>query len=205
MEGKQKGFSLVELVVSMAILMVVGVAILGFLSYCVGQYNRSSDETVLQMESQMTQSKIQDIILQTEVGVAVKQNGSDTATLSLFSRDENNNPIKWVLRHEDDTLVYEEYQLNTTWDGVGAEEDAWEIIDKEVYASYVKNWRVELYDENGTEITDTTHPDGPKVTKVEITWDMRANDRTYNTSQIIALRNTVVASDKESRYILTGN
>lgn len=204
MDGKQKGFSLVELVVSMAILMVVGIAILGFFTYCVGQYNRSSDETVLQMETQATQSKLQEILLKTEVGVAVEQNGSNTEVLSLFSREEDGTPMKLALRHENDTLVYEEYQLDNSWDDTGEESNAWKLIDKQLYASYVKNWEVQLYDQDGTEIEDTTKLDGPRVAKVEIILNMQANERTYNTSQTIALRNAVVASDKRSRYILTG-
>ena len=204
MDGKQKGFSLVELVVSMAILMVVGIAILGFFTYCVGQYNRSSDETVLQMETQTTQSKLQEILLKTEVGVAVEQNGSNTEVLSLFSREEDGTPVKLALRHENDTLVYEEYQLDNSWDDTGEESNAWKLIDKQLYASYVKNWEVQLYDQDGTEIEDTTQVDGPRVAKVEIILNMQANERTYNTFQTIALRNAVVASDKRSRYILTG-
>ena len=204
MDGKQKGFSLVELVVSMAILMVVGIAILGFFTYCVGQYNRSSDETVLQMETQTTQSKLQEILLKTEVGVAVEQNGSNTEVLSLFSRDEDGTPVKLALRHENDTLVYEEYQLDNSWDDTGEESNAWKLIDKQLYASYVKNWEVQLYDQDGTEIEDTTKLDGPRVAKVEIILNMQANERTYNTFQTIALRNAVVASDKRSRYILAG-
>ena len=204
MDGKQKGFSLVELVVSMAILMVVGIAILGFFTYCVGQYNRSSDETVLQMETQTTQSKLQEILLKTEVGVAVEQNGSNTEVLSLFSREEDGTPVKLALRHENDTLVYEEYQLDNAWDDTGEESNAWKLIDKQLYASYVKNWEVQLYDQDGTEIEDTTKLDGPRVAKVEIILNMQANERTYNTFQTIALRNAVVASDKRSRYILAG-
>lgn len=204
MDGKQKGFSLVELVVSMAILMVVGIAILGFFTYCVGQYNRSSDETVLQMETQTTQSKLQEILLKTEVGVAVEQNGSNTEVLSLFSREEDGTPVKLALRHENDTLVYEEYQLDNSWDDTGEESNAWKLIDKQLYASYVKNWEVQLYDQDGTEIEDTTKLDGPRVAKVEIILNMQANERTYNTFQTIALRNAVVASDKRSRYILAG-
>ena len=204
MDGEQKGFSLVELVVSMAILMVVGIAILGFFTYCVGQYNRSSDETVLQMETQTTQSKLQEILLKTEVGVAVEQNGSNTEVLSLFSREEDGTPVKLALRHENDTLVYEEYQLDNSWDDTGEESNAWKLIDKQLYASYVKNWEVQLYDQDGTEIEDTTKLDGPRVAKVEIILNMQANERTYNTFQTIALRNAVVASDKRSRYILAG-
>ena len=204
MDGKQKGFSLVELVVSMAILMVVGIAILGFFTYCVGQYNRSSDETVLQMETQTTQSKLQEILLKTEGGVAVEQNGSKTEVRSLFSREEDGTPVKLALRHENDTLVYEEYQLDNSWDDTGEESNAWKLIDKQLYASYVKNWEVQLYDQDGTEIEDTTQVDGPRVAKVEIILNMQANERTYNTFQTIALRNAVVASDKRSRYILTG-
>ena len=204
MDGKQKGFSLVELVGSMEILMVVVIAILGFFTYCVGQYNLSSDETVLQMETQTTQSKLQEILLKTEVGVAVEQNGSNTEVLSLFSREEDGTPVKLALRHENDTLVYEEYQLDNSWDDTGEESNAWKLIDKQLYASYVKNWEVQLYDQDGTEIEDTTKLDGPRVAKVEIILNMQANERTYNTFQTIALRNAVVASDKRSRYILAG-
>ena len=78
MKANEKGFSLVELVVSMAILMIVGVAMLGFMAYCINQYTRSSEETTLQMETQTTQSQVQELILQTNVGIAinsVKVNG----------------------------------------------------------------------------------------------------------------------------------
>ena len=53
MKEQNDGFSLVELIVSMAILMIAGAALIGFLSYCMGQYKRTNEEVDLQYASQV--------------------------------------------------------------------------------------------------------------------------------------------------------
>ena len=51
MVADEKGFSLIELIVSMAILVIVGIAIMGFFTYSVGQYTRGNEETTMQVET----------------------------------------------------------------------------------------------------------------------------------------------------------
>ncbi len=66
-----RGFTLVELLVSIVILaMVVGVA-LGFLAHAMGAFSRSSRESSLQNEAQLTMTRLQSMVVNASHGVSV--------------------------------------------------------------------------------------------------------------------------------------
>ncbi len=218
MATDNKGFSLIELLVSMAILVIVGAALLGFLSYCFNQYTRSSEETTLQMESQMAQNQLSELILQTNVGIAlhpVKISDADSRAgrkLSLYSRDETGEPLRIsiTMDYADQTLYYQEHGLDKTkvQQELGGQtltdDEAWYIekSDKQVFASNVEDWEVKLYDKDGAQITNTSDETAPAPVKVEIRIKMKMDEREYEATQTVSVRNTIYASDKKSRYVL---
>ncbi len=201
-ENNQKGFSLVELIASMAILIIVGAALLGFLSYCINQYRRSSAETSLQMEAQSAKSRLQDVVLQADVGIAIN---SGNQRLSLFSGDQAH-PVKTEIKLDrgKHTLVYTEYELDASLVG-SPDKDPWiQVGETQIFASFVDAWQVHIYDENGAEITDTSKMDTPTPAKVEISMDLGNEKRTYSQTFVTALRSKIVASNKKATYILAG-
>lgn len=219
MKANEKGFSLVELVVSMAILMIVGVAMLGFMAYCISQYTRSSEETTLQMETQTTQSQVQELILQTNVGIAinsVKVSEAETRPgrkLSLYSKDENGQPvrIKIDIDYANHTLYFQEFGLDkdlVRQEKAGltiSNDEAWSIVksDKQVFASNVEDWEVTLYDAEGNLITDTEKETTPTPKKAKIWIKNKVNQREYEATHTVSIRNQIYASDKKTRYVLS--
>ena len=77
-----KGLSLVELIVAIAILAVVSIGILGFVAFSSRNYSSANKNVKLQYEQQMTVNRIRDIVLETSRGIAF----DDTAhKLTVFS------------------------------------------------------------------------------------------------------------------------
>lgn len=193
-----KGFSLIEMVVSMAILVVVGMALMGFFTYCLNQYTRSNQETTLQMEAQSTQNQLQELLLQTSVGVVTKSvtyaDGSVMAgrKLVLYTRDEDKQPlcIAIILDKEKKALYYQEFSAQGS-----------EKTEKQLFSSYVTDWKVSLYDENGNLIENPSSKENSKPIKAEIWLQMEMGSRSYTVNQTVAFRNDICGTDEKAREI----
>lgn len=219
MKANEKGFSLVELIVSMAILMIAGVAMLGFFSYCVNQYTRSSQETALQIETQTTQNQIRELILQTNVGIALNPvknaDGNDRSgrQLLLYSWDNNGDPvrIRIDIDYTGHTLYFQEFGMDRELarkeqNGLTvSDNEVWSIVrsEKQVLASNVEDWEVTLYDAKGDPITDTSGINVPEPKEVKIWIRNRVNDREYEATHAVSIRNSICASDKMSRDVFS--
>ncbi|MCR4755125.1 MAG: SH3 domain-containing protein [Lachnospiraceae bacterium] len=77
-----KGLSLVELIVAVAILAIVGVGIMGFVSFSSRNYTQANKNVKLQYEQQMTVNRIRDIVLETSRAIAYDDT---THSLTVFS------------------------------------------------------------------------------------------------------------------------
>ncbi|MBR5360572.1 MAG: prepilin-type N-terminal cleavage/methylation domain-containing protein, partial [Lachnospiraceae bacterium] len=96
-----KGLSLVELIVAVAILAVVGVAIMGFVAFSSRNYTQANKNVKLQYEQQMTVNRIRDIVLETSRAIAYDDTThaltvfSDTSgsSLAMDGVDADANPI----------------------------------------------------------------------------------------------------------------
>ena len=64
-----RGFSLIELVIAVALLSVVGTAVFGFMTVGAKTFSTTSSEVNLQNESQLAFNQMQDIIIDTAVGI----------------------------------------------------------------------------------------------------------------------------------------
>ena len=64
-----RGLSLIELIVSIAILSIVVGAIFGFFLFSMRSYNKDSGETNVQSEAQMTVNRLQNQIVNTTTGI----------------------------------------------------------------------------------------------------------------------------------------
>ena len=73
-----RGLSLIELIVSIAILSIVVGAIFGFFLFSMRSYNKDSGETNVQSEAQMTVNRLQNQIVNTTTGI-----GKDDAEMLL--------------------------------------------------------------------------------------------------------------------------
>ena len=107
-----RGLSLIELIVSIAILSIVVGAIFGFFLFSMRSYNKDSGETNVQSEAQMTVNRLQNQIVNTTTGI-----GKDDAEmlsavhrLYLYTRvtqkDGNVQRRKITIYQQDHSLMY---------------------------------------------------------------------------------------------------
>ncbi len=81
-----KGLSLVELIVAIAILAIVGTAICGFVSFCSKSFASSNKNIKLQYDQQVVVNRVKDCILETSRGIHFeKDTATGSATLIVFS------------------------------------------------------------------------------------------------------------------------
>lgn len=188
---KNQGFTLVELIVSMAILMIVAGAIIAFFSFAMVQYERSSSEINVQTESRLAWTQLENLILETTNGISVS-----AKELNLYSEvEETASPAtkkKERTRFYLDSDKKQIYMETYVW-----QDDAWKLDgDAALFASYVTDFSATLYDEQGNAL-DTNIANEHKPTKVEVTMAFENNERTFSTTNAVAIRNKeVVATNK---------
>ena len=179
---------MVELIVSMAIMLIVGAAMMTFFAFCIRQYQASNEEVNLQYESQLCWSRMQEAILAADRGISVS-----TDTMNLYNSDETTGALKRTELYLDttnDTIQYQEYTLTedaSTWKQEGA---------AQCFASYITGFTPKLMDEKGHEIDSSTNITD-KPTKVEVMFSYALGEKTYETTNVVALRNhNVLATDQ---------
>ena len=79
-----RGLTLVELVVSIAIMAIVGSAILSFFLFSTRQYHKGNSETTVQSEAQMVVGRLENMIMNASDGVGTNATGD---VLYLFSHE----------------------------------------------------------------------------------------------------------------------
>lgn len=184
-----KGFSLVELIVSIAILSIVGAAIIAFFSMSMQQYRSNTNEASIQTESQLTWKRLESNILSTANGVwtpAINEinlystdNGTKKMTRIYYSPDSENHSI-----------YYQEFVLDNS--------NEWQTSsDVQVFANLVTAFSVEIYGQDGSIISPNTEKvtTAPKPIKVKAHIEYEANGRTYVSDNTVAIRNSIVASN----------
>ena len=81
-----KGLTLVELIVAVAIFVIAGVAIGGFISFCSKAFANSNENVKLQYDQQMVVNRVRDIVVETSNGISFDP---ATHTLRVFSDNPN--------------------------------------------------------------------------------------------------------------------
>ncbi len=90
-----KGFSLVELLIAVALLAIVSVAVSGFLSTVNRNYKRNQTEVDLQYESQTVMNQLKDLLIDTSKGLSVTGNGTNQIDIFIYN-DTTYSHICWV-------------------------------------------------------------------------------------------------------------
>lgn len=195
MEKKNSGFTLIELIISMAILAVLGIAIGTFFYTSTRQYGRASAEVELQTESQMVANQMRNLIYDTTQGIYTVQNEDgayqSTDSLILYGYDERKDrETKILLEYQSDAqqIVYTRFYMNT--DEENAEH--WEVdgdTKEECFARYVTSFSVDLCDGEGNLLTQESGKN--LVEQVRLSLFYQLNQNTYTSEFSVTPRNTI--------------
>jgi prepilin-type N-terminal cleavage/methylation domain-containing protein len=187
-----RGLSLVELLVSVAILSVVLTVVMGFVIFSSDQYHKGNREANLSNESQLLVARLENFLLNASYGVGTgdvadlcSDLGEGAATpetgdvLYIYNRGTDDSTYELICFYPDagtQKLKYRKYTYTKQPDGTGA----WDLKGEEDVSSYVKSFTVDL-----GELADSS--------AVTVKLEMELRDRSYTTSNTFVLRNRVSA------------
>lgn len=188
-----KGITLVELIVTIAVMTIVGGAITSFIVVAQRSYNSGSAETDLQYEAQMVVNQLQDLVIDTARGISYQYN-DEAMSKSVYILDEADIPAEAVTSTRSLYIYDREVYYKLNWDP-DTEEVRFFKYDKdgnlmpdieaagELLAEYVTSFSVDLRElaQNRT------------VTYV-LTLSKDSVGKSYTTSHKIKLRNEILVN-----------
>lgn len=196
MRKNHKGFTLVELIIAVAILSIVTLAVCGFIMVGSRSYTSANTDVMLQQEAQLALNQISDVIIDTTDSINYGGKSDDASEMEMVLKDSefsekptekclvvvnkkasnNDNPSYWFSWNKAEEVIY----FNTSDDVVDESNPEPHFVDadKAVLAQHVKEFHVDIsqFEQN-------------RVVKVSMTF---ANGgREYTTSNNITVRNRV--------------
>ena len=177
------GFSLVELLATIAIFAVASLAIYGFLNTSTNSYSRGSNDVDVQEESQLVSNQIVDMILNTKECISY----NTTSTIQVITLCESKTPDVYVvlkLDKDKKEIYYSEYRYDdatSTWKTEASEQ---------LLGSYVEGMMLQKADGTDLPVGDATDI---KAVKLSITFK---KDKELKIEQNLTLRNKVRVFNK---------
>lgn len=173
-KGNQKGFSLVELIVAMAILAIASGAIVGFLRVASHFYQNVSSDVDLQYESQQAINQMESLLVDSTKGVSFQSD-----TLMIYA-DNIRHSIRWDAASN--RLYYSKAEYSKKEDGSFEFKSI--LTEDALMAEYVSGFSVSFDSTADSQI-------------VILTLDMKKASKEYHVSQKVTLRNNVLVNQKE--------
>ena len=206
-EQLNNGFTLVELIVSIAIFAIVAAAIIAFFRVAMTQYRMNTNEVNIQTESQMTWKRLESNVLITTNGIWT----SNANQIELYSYDKEATHPKTMTRiyqstdsEHPNSVYYQEFYLDEDNNPIS-------MGDPQVFARLVTTFELKLYDKDGNvidgsgnlidkdgKVIEGRSSKGTKPVKLSAHIEYDANGRTYTSDNAVAIRNSIVASDRAS-------
>ncbi|MCD7726687.1 MAG: prepilin-type N-terminal cleavage/methylation domain-containing protein [Clostridiales bacterium] len=199
MRRNQKGFTLVELIIAVAILAVVTLAVCGFIIVGSRSYTSANTDIMLQQEAQLALNQISDVIIDTTDSINYGGRADSSSEMQMVLKDSefsveptekslvvinrkdsnNDNPSYWFYWSQEDEIIY----FNTSDDEVtdSSPEPGFEDANKAILAQHVKEFHVDIsqFEENRVVMVSMTFANG---------------SREYTTSNNITVRNRVLVN-----------
>lgn len=183
MKKDNQGYTLVEMIVAIAILAVVGIGIGTMISQALKTYRLVNAEVNLQQESQLVGNQLMNLMIDANGGVS-----TESGNLNIYNyNDVTDIWSKTVIAYNDTehTLTYSRYEKDPTasdWTPVSGETG-------ECLAEYVTSFSVAFLDEAGTTLIVTGDCGDYRVRQVKIHILYELENESYDSQQTVMLRN----------------
>lgn len=196
---RNRGFSLVELLVATAILSVVMMIALSFMMTGSRSFTKGSADSTVQKEAELTVNQIEDMIIDLNGGVSRVEDSAKTELLMYHAEDDgtgtmvySKSAVRW---DKNDKNVYcskwdVSYDATTGTFADGAAEYADQLL-----AEHVTDFKVDLNDTLTTKAVDGTTRTIVKSVLVSVGYDDGTGVVDYATSPVITLRNRMLLDD----------
>ena len=203
------GFSLVELIIAIAILGIVGTIIMFFVSSGTKQYSKTGNSVKLQNEAQLAMDLIQELVIDATDGVSYEVNGTLVTGEAVSSTDEKRLliynketaatvsggavstqysclEVKWVPAEQ--KLYYAQYDLEKP-DSLLSSTWTWtDVVVNDLLAEYVTDFSIDLSK------LETNH-------MVSVEMDFQVGNETFHAQKNINVRNSVVVNGEQESDI----
>lgn len=199
MMERNRGFSLVELLVATAILSVVMMIALSFMMTGSRSFTKGSADSNVQKEAELTVNQIEDMIIDLNGGVSMNVDPA-TTELSMYHAEDDGtgtmvyskSAVRW---DKNDQNVYcskwdVAYDASTGTFADGAAEYADQLL-----AEHVTDFKVDLSDTLTTKAMDGTTKTIVKSVLISVGYDNGSGVVDYATSPVITLRNRMLLED----------
>lgn len=189
MKKENQGYTLVELIVTVAILALVGIGIGTIVSQALKNYRISNAQVNLQQESQLVGNQLMNLVFDASDGVS-----AESGKLNIYNYnavDDVRSKTVIAYNDADGTLTY------TRYEATGAE-GGWLPVEgetEECLAEYVTGFSVALLDEMGARLITTGDHGDAKVRQVTMHILYELNGESYDFDQTVTLRNRVLAGN----------
>lgn len=183
MKKNDRGYSLVELIVAIAIFAVVGIAVFGFMTYSSNNYRRTNTDIKLQYEQQLAVNQVRDLIVESTSAIYFDESSKTLAIYSLGTSDAGNvvYPVTKVAFDAAEKKLYFGKKTFDTKDSISYAA----ITDTQLLAENVDSFEVDL----------------SKVKRDKVTFKITflVQDKSQEVTEVVALRNRLLVSNETDK------
>lgn len=209
MRKNQKGFTLVELIIAVAILAIVTLAVCGFIVVGSRSYTSANTDIMLQQDAQLALNQISDVIIDTTDSISYGVRAGGVGDMQLVLKDSefggeatekclavvnkkeagsnNDNESYWFYWSKEDEIIYfnkvEAYSSTMSMSEIQSKfEEAADQSRVSILAQHVTDFSVDL-----------TQFEANRVVMLSVTFEN--GNRMYSTSNNVTVRNRIALNE----------